>query len=104
MYHLRPITYLWMDYTSIHVKSRNILIIQKSLLFTEKKHQNCKMNVSLLCSECKIVLSFICFRCMSADVPDSFAVASGTYKMCTVQSSPPKNDPAKGSSLKLLYQ
>ncbi|XP_025421974.1 CDK5 and ABL1 enzyme substrate 2 isoform X2 [Sipha flava] len=36
-------------------------------------------------------------RCISADVPDSLVIGSGTYKMCTVQpaSSPPKTDLTK---------
>jgi hypothetical protein len=43
-------------------------------------------------------LQYICYRCISADVPDSLVIGSGTYKMCTVQpaSSPPKTDLTKG--------
>lgn len=42
--------------------------------------------------------STICYRCISADVPDSLVIGPGTYKMCTVQpaASPPKTDLTKG--------
>jgi len=48
------------------------------------------------------VFSIVCYRCISADVPDSFLIGSGTYKMCTVQkSSLPQCDLTKGGVLSL---